>query len=455
MQTDGLVFTSLQVSFLYGFAARACRPQQPDVTMPRLKDPSRDDLDVWTPIYRLPHGIHYFDRIRTLAAALPDALVVRPPSGWGTRDNLVVQPQTEASLRSDGFGCMTLAFKCVADDRMFTVEDLLSLLLLPPRRLELGSNDEAGSERAALLMPGQSGDLVSLARWLEQDSTAVSDIFQLFNTIFNNFLSSGFTEPVLWQDYEEQGLYGSQPLKTDPQIPYAFVEAAVPRYIYESAFLEDRRNLAQLRRERTKYSKDIAAILGRWLTPKNIPHASLDYWEAQGLIRNGAFRNLYMNSLSFVTFSGQVTLVLRPEGSKQPRDNAELPQLPARNSLLRCLEIARTRWHHALWLNHSLDRFIADVLSEQDSTRKLLRHFSRLRDLKKSIALDLEDPLVYLWDATLGSQIAEYLRRNVIESLEKAVFRKLALVKDILLDRLDEAKCRDFADIVDRQIPAP
>jgi len=458
MSSPTLDFSDIRVSFLYGFALRPDGGTVDAGMELELRSPTQEDLEVWTPMYRLPKQVEYFQRSFPTTPFPPKRVQVRQPIRWGGDAHVLVAELTStASIRRDGFGCLNLSFECPRrDGQTFTVDDVLSLLLIPPRSLELGSHDDTIPERASVFVTASESDDLPLASFLDRSGTILSDAWLLCQSSIDSIAKDGFTGPAKWADLDGGGLYGEQP-NTDPQIPYALVEVSVPTDLYSEAFLEHRDNVESVRWVRKRYSKDIAAILARWLIPDNVPHASLDYWEARGLVKDGAFRNAYMNSLSFVVFSGLVTLILRPaldashEGSAT--EAAQLPQKPARNSVLRCLEIARTRWHHALWLNNTLDLFIDEVVASTQPTRDLLKHFARLRAIKRSVAKHLEDPFVYLWDATLGSQIAEFLRQSVMESIERSVFRKLDQVKDILLDLVDEAKSRDFAEAINRQLP--
>jgi hypothetical protein len=251
---------------------------------------------------------------------------------------------------------------------------------------------------------------------------------------------------IEWTEFGDS-LYGGS-YSSDPQIPYIYVFGKAPSSIYMQAFLEQGLDFEIKRKVRSQFTKDIAAILGRWLVEKNIPYASADYWEKQGLIQDGAFRSHYMNSLIFTTFCGMVTFSLCPDLDRDGVDEVDIETMklvfkPTSQSILRCLEFSRMRWHHVLWLNRELDKLTQYIIREVE-TRGIFPYLRILMDLRSQAAIYLEDPLVYLWDASVGSEIARFLHTSIIEHLDRETIRKLEMVKQLINDRLDIVKTEDF-----------
>lgn len=171
---------------------------------------------------------------------------------------------------------------------------------------------------------------------------------------------------------------------------------------------------------------------------------SVDFLESLKLVRDGAFVNKYMNSLSFVTFCSTGALCLRPELINGHGHGELDPQEATYGSILHCVELSRLRWpHHALRLNRLLD----------DLTERVIRHtgnegfdgyVAKLLNIRAESALHLLDPLTYQWDAAVGADIATFLQGDVIERVENECIEKLNMVKQLIHETLDVIRVRQM-----------
>jgi hypothetical protein len=229
----------------------------------------------------------------------------------------------------------------------------------------------------------------------------------------------------------------------DPQIPYFYVVGVVPEHIYYDSFAQrpdSGFDYSSDRSLRSRFTKDIASILNRWLIDRNIPYVSYDQLEREDLIRNGAFLSHYMNSLLFTTFSGIAALTLQPAEESDPNKTdtnsaKKLPFEPAIHSILRFVEYSRMRWHQGIGLNRALDELVDRARdAEGIGIRQVMRD---LLELRLKVAKYMQNPITYRWDATVGTAVARYIHEQVIGELEAATTRKLSLIKEVLVDRLD------------------
>jgi hypothetical protein len=243
-------------------------------------------------------------------------------------------------------------------------------------------------------------------------------------------------------DSDSSALYGK--MIRDPQIPYFYVIGKMPNDNYYEAFAQshekevDYSRYQELRTTlRSYYTKDIASILNRWLIDTNIPYASYDQLEREDMIKEGSFLSHYMNSLLFTTFSGICALTLQPSGSTADKQTQpfEKPFEPAVHSILRFIEYSRMRWHQGISINRQLDKLVEDVrMAEGTAVVDAMR---KLMELRLKVAKYMQNPITYRWDATVGTAVAKYIQEQVIEELETATERKLSLIKEVLMDRLD------------------
>jgi hypothetical protein len=481
---EHLEFTQFKVQMIYGFITEPRKGSEN--WFEKFEKKVKSELNQatmrsgWTPMYRFKN-----QPTAVIQYRLPGNQHYRitPPSIWdcnGELSNISVEVKRWVSIRKDGAGALTLNFFVNRTDNVHSLNALLALLLLAPRTLFGIETSESSTEfnqksELASLLPAVS--FPPTAEQNSQPSIAVlepswlnfSSAFKLFVNGMSVFLKE--TEnSLVWSELTEASnvsgdsigtvpLYSDEVYDSDPQIPYMYVLADAPFNQYQEAFLEEGMDFNEKRKAREKYTKDIAAILGRWLIGENIGFASADYWEARGLIKERSFRSLYMNSLVFTTFSGVVTFSLRPDISDEcklpekydARDcrAMKLPFEPTSQSIIRCLEFSRMRWHHVLFLNRKLDNLIQEVV-DGSATEKLSPKLARLMDLRRQAAIYLEDPFAYLWDATVGSELAKFLHTSIVEELEKSILRKLDMVKQLIEDRLEILKTKDFIDALRR-----
>lgn len=144
------------------------------------------------------------------------------------------------------------------------------------------------------------------------------------------------------------------------------------------------------------------------------------------------------------------TLTLCPDLSENPNNfnSMELPLMPTRGSILRCLEFARMRWHSAISLNYYLDQLITDIV-ERKNSEGILPAMETLIKLRLQAAIHLEDPLSYLWDATVGSEIARTLHSFIIEEIESTIFKKFEMAKRIMEEQVEILKTKDLLSLLE------
>lgn len=395
------------------------------------------------------------------------------------------------TLRRDGAGTLTLTFpfkaKSLDPSHLFTTADLLEVMMLLPRQ----SNDAAAFiTESTLLDAPEAGRTerhpADLNRYFldlkrSNDTVRVGDKFSKFSLPFQLFSASmaylsttygledwreiGIGEKHQvnghaghWMNGSGKSMDSAPPMYdlshnslTDPQIPYIHVHAAVPFNQYQGAFLDGDTSEPGISPVRKTFTKEIAAVLGRWLNEHNIRFCSTDYWASQGVLDQGAFKNQYMNSLVFVTMSGLATVSLYPDidetelaENDYDRSRMREPISITRDSILRCLEFSRMRWHHAIWINRELDWLVKRLSEAKTGTQDFLPFFKRHFQLQESSALHFEDPNTYLWDASVGAHLASFLHQQVIENIESEITDKLRHVSDLLENNLETVKTQDY-----------
>ena len=358
-------------------------------------------------------------------------------------------------VKKDGTGAFTLEFDLNKQDS-YNTSDILRILSLVPRTIK-GNYSSECTEVADDDMPKKPK---TLSNTPDDCWDNLSFPFKIFveNMIKNSTTFSDSWDEIRLpgqrqKDFEGSPLYNELKFSSDPQIPYIYINAKIPHHLYKDSFLEQGLDMNKKRLNRQQYSKEIAAILGRWLNDNNIPYASGDYWELRELMKNGTFYSRYMNSLVFTTFSGLATLSLYPDIAgfdKQDHALVEKPIKITETSILRCLEFSRMRWHHAISINRELDNLIKKIV-EKPNTKDFIPLLKKLIDLEETVALHLENPNSYLWDASVGSFIAEFLHSRVIENIEGELSKKLEHSRNLLDDKLKQTRTLDFVDRVLKQ----
>jgi hypothetical protein len=480
-----LIFTGLKVQLIYGFKTEPVDNKKwKEWFSEKLLNGTVRRRAGWTPIYRYlggPSAVLQFDGF-----ADERSFKLHPPKEW---EGLGCVPYNTISgslekfvtIRRDGLGALTLVFTLSNNESKYKVHDLLAMLLVAPRTLCGYTSTSEGTMRPILELarlkiepdlPKKVTNKLNLP--LKKN---IDDGKQIYSSAFRCYLE-GMSELLLYiKDEEDKDILSwnvkrelelddlnqaanntkNEPPDSDKkglkvldvQVPYMCVFATTPLDIYEKAFLERGNDFEKKRVARKAYSKQIAAILGRWLFEKNIPFASADYWESEGTVKDGVFRSTYMNSIVFTVFSGMVALSILPD-----LDNAHhlsdfnkkamrLPFDPTCQSILRCLEFSRTRWHHVISLNRDIDELIK-ALDLCSGTSQVLEFKNKLLVLRSGTAIHFQDPLSYLWDATVGSKIAKFLHASIINSLEESTTKKLEMLDKLIEDRTAIAKIEDF-----------
>lgn len=351
------------------------------------------------------------------------------------------------TIRGDGVGALTLSFKFdkLDNESYYNISDILRVLLLAPRT----SHNEEG-ERIKVV--GENELLCPPQMEIKENSwNSLSYPFKIFIKRMVEKIPFGLNwSEVALKDYPKKNtIYDGFKQKVDPQIPYFFVFGKMPYEQYKTSFLfED--EVSQ--ENRKKYSNQIASLLGRWLNEHNIPFASVDYWRQKSAVEGACFQSKYMNNLLFTTFSGHVTLSLYPaiECSDGEQSNIPLMANPikiTRESVLRCLELSRMRWHHAISLNRELDNLIKKC-ADLKSTNDFIPILRAQAELEEKVALHLENPISYLWNASVGNHIAEFLHCNIIDKIENEITSKLERVHTLLDVKLKIFETEDFVSKV-------
>lgn len=447
--------TRFEVTFLYGFIADIDEEVWAKYrdTLPRHASalgegtgPLDDVRDGWASMYRSPRALG--NVVQRRLPDLPGVRLPHDPKWWPSGQELGTDRiEAALTLRQDGTGviALTVEFSVEADGRLFCTTDVLHALAMAPR------SQRGGTVRVEILAE-ENGKLLD-----DPELHGYSVLYKLFRYLLREYLADLkvkdlFQSPDDGEDRPPLPVTGTLhegASVLDPQMPYSYVLGTMPFGEYSDAFLETRASVDRLRSRRRRYTKDIAAILGRWLAEQNIPHASLDYWEERGLARRGVFRSQYMNSLVFTTFSGFATLSLSPALQDQAySDVMQVPIRVTRETILRCLEFSRLRWYHALYLSAELDGFIRRV-ANASRPKSLLDLYGDYAVLESQLALHVCDPNAYLWDASVGSRLSEYLHGSVIEGIETELLKKDRHVKSLLENRLRLIQAREYIEYLD------
>ncbi len=445
-------------------------------THKRSSDPSHPIREGWTPIYR--------DHCSTVTVGINtppwcSEIEVRHPEFFrrGEPDNIVRFPITmrvsrSLTVRKDGVAAITIRLEATrreVDKQVtpYTLADILAPLLLAPRIIEGIKLHPKGREvRAPEELATTPSEIYRTTANADPDGPQAlldglatldkSSLFKLFLGALKEVVSE---IPLNWCEYRAASSPESHvkkqagksqrppeilPWVGDQQIPYFVVLATLPKHIYDEAFLEDGAKFQKEKlKARSPYTRPLAAILQRWLSPHNAAYVSVDFLESLKLLRDGVFINKYMNSLTFVTYSSTGTLCLRPE-PMNGHDHGELdPQEATYGSILRCVELSRLRWHHALRLNGLLDDLTERVIRHR-GTEGFDNFVAELLRIRAESALHLLDPLTYQWDAAVGADIAKFLQGGVIEQIENECIEKLNMVKQLIHETLDVFRIREM-----------
>jgi len=460
----------------------------------------------WTPMYRLPGGPDVVLQRSIVEGPTDDdssEIRISYPPFWREPDNsgtdeLTASLKFSYALKESGAGALTITLsfqprKEGGIGRYYSTKDVLAALLLAPRT-EYGLPKEGSQvydwfrELAEMFPVVEDWPNSPLSdRSVLKDLSLPAARLSNFSPAFNLFLfgmgalvretqrnvssePNGRQNLLRWTEFgEPPAEFGEAAItepdqetaqnrdctyaiyagaRRDPQIPYMYVVGKMPREHYLEAFAEEGLDYMETRLLRSKFTKDIASVLNRWLDSRNIPYASCDHLEREGFTKHGAFVSNYMNSMLFTAFAGTAAITLQPcaEG-----DNPvwELPFEPAVHSITRFIEYSRMRWHQGISINRALDDLISEARDAgADDMPKLLEVLMQLR-LK--VARYMQNPITYRWDATVGTDVARYIHERVIGELENSTMQKMDLVKEFMVDRLDVIKATRYAEMINER----
>ncbi len=443
----------------------------------RSSHPNHPIREGWTPIYR-DHCSTVTVRINTPPWC--SEIEVHHPEFFRrgeTHKKIVPSPikmrvSRSLTVRKDGVAAITIRLEAARREvdkqaTPYALADVLAPLLLAPRIIEgiklhprdrkVTVREEQATTPSEIYETTANADPDGSHALL--DGLATPDKSPLFK-LFLGALKEVVSEiPLNWCEYraapspempvkkqtgEPRRPPEILPWVGDQQIPYFVVLATLPGHIYNKVFLEEGAEVQKQKLEaRRPYTRPMAAILQRWLSPHNAAYVSVDFHESLKLLRDGVFVNKYMNSLTFVTYSSTGTLCLRPE-LMNGHGHGELdPQEATYGSILRCVELSRLRWHHALRLNALLDDLTERVI-RHTGTEGFDNYVAELLRIRAECALQFLDPLTYQWDATVGADIAKFLHGGVIEQIENECIEKLNMVKQLIHETLDVFRIREM-----------
>ena len=455
-QTANLPMTSFEVHAVYGLQFDIKNPKNWKTKFESLvaADGYNRQRYSWTPIYR--NG----DRsvVDEIDAAIPPiTATLSAPKLWNelnsdcTPTPFAIACSRRLLIRSDGSAAMTIRLVAPRSqglgDAQYNVEHILACLLLAPRmadglHVRCGSApcpEDVGKWQSELIYSRPNASLPGIPEPLWRGR---GPLYALFLEGISSFVSRH--ENVLkWGEFDcatearaGDNCRGAWPIPRagDPQIPYFVVLADICPDQYSKMFMGAS--------DEGQYSRDlakcVAGILGRWLIPDNIRFISEDNLDAMQITRHGHLANKYASDLTFVTFGPSVTVCMRPSEADPEKipQFALLPQEATYGSILRCAEMARLRWHNALRLSRQLDDLIERIAASQ-KTSEFIGFYNSLVELRSAAATRMLDPLSHLWDASVGSELAEYLQVNTIESIESECVEKLDSIKQLVVDKVD------------------
>ena len=443
----------------------------------REKDAVREQ---WTPIYR--------DHCSTITVDVKtpdwcDKIEVEHPkffrrgelANQHTPSPITMGVSRRLTVRKDGAAAVTIRLKADKRETRYDLADILAPLLLTPRILSgsklhpdivtVNASEAMATTTSEVYRPTANAEQNTSNALLDRLATDDrSAMFRLFLGALKEVVSDD-PHPN-WCEYRASGTPeqtqmdpdgGAQlppdilPWVGDQQIPCFVVFATLPKRVYDDAFLEMGADFREEKlASRQGYTRLLAAILLRWLSPHNANFISIDFLESLGLLRNGIFVYKYMNSLSFVTYSSTGTLCLKPERQGEHGHEELDPQEATYGSIIRCVELSRLRWHHALRLNRLLDELTGQVIGH-DGVKGFEDYLAGLLTIRAEAALHFLDPLTYQWDATVGADIARFLQIDVIERIEKECLQKLDMVKELIHEKLDVLRARAMQGVLRRK----
>ena len=449
-----LIFDKFNVYMIYGFKVKSLEDEQFDKLMKRKKENKGFDVllrNGWNTFYKMTSGINDVIQDIKISDAKIKALKVLTQDDspkWNIiNKDIECECERYLSIRRDGFGTITLAFIFNQDNVLYNVSDLIRVLLLAPRTM-FYDKEEITLFDNDIRMPLPDFDGKVWATYSTAYKLFVSTLYYLNEYIveipkwqpklngesscdFNNIADSlfnkkdGYTEEILKYN--------------DSQIPYMYVSARMPRSLYNKSFLEvssiSSKN-KKYEKKRAQYSKELAAILGRWLNSNNIKYASLEYWENQGLFNNSIFYNRFMNSLAYTIFSGMLTITISPniKGDNKESRIELIPIEITNQTVLRYLEYARLRWHSFITINHELD-IVINLIKLAKTKKDIIDCSKYIINIEANVSMIFQTPLHYLLDSSLGTSLNNYLNQDILNHIEDEIAKKIKILRDLRQDK--------------------
>jgi hypothetical protein len=375
---------------------------------------------------------------------------------WFKHDRIIkTHVNKYLSIRQDGIGTITLHFKFPKRHFLYTTSDVLRVLLLAPRTVNYADDiEELTSFHTVFEKPKGISDLI----WPN-----LSPSYQLFlqtmlklNETFEGFPkwtphingNSIVKNSNDWFFMNTEDECEEISFNTDSQVPYMYVYTRIPQEEYKDSFWDDGIDgLSSKQKERSKFTKEISAILGRWLAYQNIKYNSIEYRESIHGMENGAYKTMFMNSTVFVIISSMVTLTIAPfidkNDNKTKNSLINTPINISKETILRFIEFLRIRWHCIISINYGSDVILQKIFNNKDLKNEnnkidigtLNKSIEYLILLEKAVAQNFLCPSHFMLDASLGSSINSFINQSILNEVENEVSRKIQLIRDIIDDK--------------------
>jgi len=430
----------------------------------------------WSPIYRpgvdmeetFPVHMQDISRTELRGDKEPAKITICAPIRWEVlqqnnpySEKLEVSVEYSATFRKDGYGALTIELHVPpkGENNEWMLGDVITTLLLAPRTI--GNS--------------QQNPIASSINWDDEDndprlhsirnrcitSGAInpgkhSSAYQLFSIGLFLVSKELCLPPDTVFPSADQNRKDSSEHYLDPQLPYFYILGDVAglkksdgittfeqEYFFQRK--KEREEPPPERYENAQISQQIAAILYRWNIPHNIHYVSREYLNEQERKNSGCFQNHYVNQLVYMTFTSCAALSLTPDANellskekeklKKEEKGRRFVYEKTQGTLLRAIEFSRIRWEHAVRINQALDEFARELRKKRDPAENMLELVKRIIELRAEAAIFLEDPMVLLWDETIGSEIADVLQKTVIEPMGSNALKKIDLLSALLRDQ--------------------
>lgn len=420
-----LWFTEFEVNYLYGFKIDERKGKSINV-----KEEYHKELNGWVSPYPHQYSKNKISHVPQYSTGKFEIKKCENLNILKSKKDYSGKFSKDLMLREDGFG--TFNFNLTVDilqNDLYNTSDILRYLLLVPRRTYKPEN--FNFDRL------ESIPLVNKDQLFSQN---ISDPFKHFyDSILNinSLVEKGIFQndfDFIWNEIDNIGypyaLYNASPLIEDFQNPYIYIKAKMPWELYKKLFIDADSS------EKKAYSDEIASILIRIYTDKNIDYMSKPYWENFNLRKEYVFENKYLNLLSYVVYSNLCTLMIIPDISDEGVDNIykNKPIYSIIQGLLKSLKYSKLKLHQSIWLNKQIENFSYRI-KEIDKMADLISSFSNFLIIESKVSSLLDTPEQYMWDGTIGRQISDFFYQSLISNVENEVKDKLNHVRNFLQDK--------------------